>query len=98
MEWSLTHELPTSLTVGVRSSTFWTLTGRILAMLNRSLSMIRSSNRLKAKPILVLIMTSRHFFTFPDAQYLSLLWSEDHPDDLGLTREREVKLVRTESR
>jgi murein DD-endopeptidase MepM/ murein hydrolase activator NlpD len=30
--------------------------------------------------------------TYRDASYCSLRWSEDHPDDLRLTREREVKV------
>jgi hypothetical protein len=30
------------------------------------------------------------FSTFRDASYCSVTWSEDHPDDLRLTREREV--------
>ena len=32
------------------------------------------------------------FFTYRDAQYCSQQWSEAHPNDLRLTREREVKL------
>jgi hypothetical protein len=32
------------------------------------------------------------FPTYRDASYCSLRWSEDHPDDLRLPREREVKL------
>ncbi len=32
------------------------------------------------------------FFTYKSASYCSLKWSEAHPDDLRLTREREVKL------
>jgi hypothetical protein len=32
------------------------------------------------------------FPTYQDASYCSLDWSESHPDDLRLTREREVKL------
>ena len=30
------------------------------------------------------------FPTYRDASYCSVRWSEDHPDDLRLTREREV--------
>lgn len=33
------------------------------------------------------------FPTYRDASYCSLRWSEDHPDDLRLTREREVKVA-----
>jgi hypothetical protein len=36
------------------------------------------------------------FPTYFDASHCSLDWSEAHPDDLRLTREREVKLVAKE--
>jgi murein DD-endopeptidase MepM/ murein hydrolase activator NlpD len=38
------------------------------------------------------------FATYRDASYCAVRWSEDHPDDLRLTREREVKLTNGDKR
>ncbi len=60
---------------------------------------VRSKFEPKAKWVVEVIggggevqLTLGEFWTYRDASHCSLRWSEDHPEDLRLTREREVVL------